>query len=673
MPADSFSSKQDPIQILMVDDDVDQLEISRISLEDTDSNLKVTGVTTPEEAIKLLEENRFDCVVSDYQMPGMNGIMLADKTRETSDIPFIIYTGKGSEEVAEAAFAAGVDDYARKEQGLAHFKVLTKRIRSHIDHHRSRLRSQLHYERIEALHINATRLARSESVEEVAEVTFNTLSRVLGFEGGGFAIVEDGKLRIIESMANLRGTLELPINGKGITVRAVRTGETQLVDDVREDEDYLSLGSGKPMRSELDVPVFIDSKVVALLTVISSTVSAFNDDDRKLLETLAKHVTSAMSRIHQTEALTEAKEKYRTLVKLAYAREAERSAILDAIPGALSLKDNDYRIIWANDAIARNMGLTHDDVIGKICYEVAYGRDKPCDGCLFSKALESRERVRGEKTFADRKIRDVTVRPVLDEGGNIIGFLESSRNITERKRMEEELRSYAGNLERRIDERSRELLDAERMVAAGRVSATLGHDLRGPLVTISNAAKLARKRPENLEHLLTMIENNADRSIAMLEDLRERLREGPLLLDLTDLGALIRKAMEESLIPDSVTPVLRINDNLGSVMLDALQMLRCLDNLIGNALDAMPGGGVLTISADRDGETVRLEVSDTGVGISEDDMKDLFSPFQSRKSGGLGLGLASCRQSVVAHGGSITVESEVGKGTTFAIAIPLVG
>ena len=194
MPADSFSSKQDPIQILMVDDDVDQLEISRISLEDTDSNLKVTGVTTPEEAIKLLEENRFDCVVSDYQMPGMNGIMLADKTRETSDIPFIIYTGKGSEEVAEAAFAAGVDDYARKEQGLAHFKVLTKRIRSHIDHHRSRLRSQLHYERIEALHINATRLARSESVEEVAEVTFNTLSRVLGFEGGGFAIVEDGKL-----------------------------------------------------------------------------------------------------------------------------------------------------------------------------------------------------------------------------------------------------------------------------------------------------------------------------------------------------------------------------------------------------------------------------------------------------------------------------------------------
>jgi signal transduction histidine kinase len=171
--------------------------------------------------------------------------------------------------------------------------------------------------------------------------------------------------------------------------------------------------------------------------------------------------------------------------------------------------------------------------------------------------------------------------------------------------------------------------------------------------------------------MLTMIKRNADKSITMLEELRERLREKPILLEMTDLGALILKAIEDTLIPDSVNTILRLDEKLGPFMLDASQMRRVLHNLIGNALDAMPGGGELTISSERDGETVLLEVSDTGGGISEDDMKDLFSPFHSKKSGGLGLGLAFCKQTVEAHNGSITVESEIGQGTKIEIVIPM--
>lgn len=211
---------------------------------------------------------------------------------------------------------------------------------------------------------------------------------------------------------------------------------------------------------------------------------------------------------------------------------------------------------------------------------------------------------------------------------------------------------------------------AERMTAAGRVTATLGHDLRGPLVTIRNAVDLARGNPEIMDRMRTMIKSNADGSIELIEGLRERLKENPVLLELTDLGALIHKAKAEMLIPESVNVVLLIGDNLGSVMIDASQMRRVLDNLINNALDAMPGGGRLTISASRSGETLRFAVSDTGVGISEESMKNLFTPFHSRKSDGLGLGLYLCKQSVEAHGGSIKVESEVGKGTTVAFIIP---
>ena len=130
MLVESSSSQQSNSQILLVDDEVDQIEITRMNLKDIDPSLKITSVATPEAALDHLEKRVFDCIVLDYMMPGMNGVDLARKIRETSDIPIIIYTGNGSEEVAEAAFQAGINDYMRKEPNLAHFKVLAKRIRT---------------------------------------------------------------------------------------------------------------------------------------------------------------------------------------------------------------------------------------------------------------------------------------------------------------------------------------------------------------------------------------------------------------------------------------------------------------------------------------------------------------------------------------------------------------
>ncbi|MFQ6053992.1 MAG: response regulator, partial [Candidatus Bathyarchaeia archaeon] len=111
--------------------------ISKRFIEKFDPAIQVEFVSSPDEAQRLLRERSFDCVVSDYQMPTMDGIELAIKIRETSDIPFIIYTGRGSEEVAEAAFEAGIDDYIRKEFEHSHYQVLVKRIRSTVEKHRA--------------------------------------------------------------------------------------------------------------------------------------------------------------------------------------------------------------------------------------------------------------------------------------------------------------------------------------------------------------------------------------------------------------------------------------------------------------------------------------------------------------------------------------------------------
>ena len=124
-----ISSSIEVIRVLHVDDDPNQYEFIKFFLNQIDPILKVHCVATPDEVFDELEKNNYDCLVTDFQMPEMNGIELSKKVRENDNIPIILYTGQGSEEVAEAAFTIGIDDYIRKEMDPSHYQVLAKRIR----------------------------------------------------------------------------------------------------------------------------------------------------------------------------------------------------------------------------------------------------------------------------------------------------------------------------------------------------------------------------------------------------------------------------------------------------------------------------------------------------------------------------------------------------------------
>lgn len=130
-------SNEKPIRILHVDDEKNQLEFTKMFLEELDEEVTVDSVSDPLEAIQLQSRNSYDVIVSDYKMISMTGLELFRKVRERSDVPFILYTGRGSEEVAESAFEAGVDDYLKKEADPSHYHVLSKRIRQTVERHRA--------------------------------------------------------------------------------------------------------------------------------------------------------------------------------------------------------------------------------------------------------------------------------------------------------------------------------------------------------------------------------------------------------------------------------------------------------------------------------------------------------------------------------------------------------
>jgi len=228
-----------------------------------------------------------------------------------------------------------------------------------------------------------------------------------------------------------------------------------------------------------------------------------------------------------------------------------------------------------------------------------------------------------------------------------------SRDVTDQKQMAESL------------------LTAERLAVVGRISAMMGHDLHGPLVVIRNAVDLARKNPERTDKVLDMIERNAGQAMDLLEELRTRTREDPVSLAPVELGELLRKTTENILLPDGVELRLEIDDTLPELVLDEAKTIRVLDNIIRNAFDAMPAGGVLKIGATREGDKVVIRISDTGPGIPEDKLRNLFKPFYTTKPGGLGLGLTSAKRMMDIQGGTITVETSDGEGVTFAIVLPL--
>ena len=393
------------IKILHVDDENDHLLFTKRILENLDKEIKVVSINSSPEALKAVKDDDFDCVVSDYLMPSMNGIDLARKIREFSFISFILYTGQGSEEVAERAYKVGVDDYIRKEVETSHFHVLLRRIRDIVEKKRVeelykcvtedtshpititfgttrvyanqafadlvgvndtstllgidalnrihpddiptvneallgdqnyfRLRYRIvredgnylvvensssrvnirdkqvtvnfirdvterhvYIERLTALHRHVSELSLMDNEEEVATATFSIIKSVLGYNLGSFSLIKGDELvHIFIEGADVDGVFMLPLNGPGITVRAVRTGETQIVPDVSKDPDYVAGPADDASVSELAVPIFWRGEPLGVINLESHKLDAFDVQDVILVETLALHVGSTLQRL----------------------------------------------------------------------------------------------------------------------------------------------------------------------------------------------------------------------------------------------------------------------------------------------------------------------------------------------------------------------------------------
>lgn len=270
----------------------------------------------------------------------------------------------------------------------------------------------------------------------------------------------------------------------------------------------------------------------------------------------------------------------------------------------------------------------------------------------------------------------ITESPIRGEDGLITGLSSIARDITERKRLEEEL------------------LQSQKMDAVGRLAGGIAHDFNNILTAILGYSDLLIGQIEERHWMyrhLSEIRKAADFAASLTHQLLAFSRRQPLYLRVFALNDTVRnlQKMLERVIGERIKIRTNLGAEIGRVKADPGQLEQVLLNLCVNARDAMPHGGTITVStADvifpsdsepalsdmRAGEYVKLTVTDTGTGISPDVIKHIFEPFftTKEKGQGTGLGLATCYGIVKQSGGYITVDSLVGVGTTFRIYLPRV-
>jgi PAS domain S-box-containing protein len=249
------------------------------------------------------------------------------------------------------------------------------------------------------------------------------------------------------------------------------------------------------------------------------------------------------------------------------------------------------------------------------------------------------------------------------------------------RRAQEEMKNYTTNLERIVEERTKQLKDSERLTAIGVTAGMVGHDIRNPLHAMNGDVFLAKadlanlpdsQEKKELNESLNAIEENIFYINKIVADLQDFARPLNPHAQQCDIRAIIEQSLNNHAIPANVEAIYSVEKDVETILADSDFLQRIISNLTLNAVQAIPNGGKVIIHAFKDKETsdTIITVKDNGVGIPENVREKMFTPMFTTKSKGQGFGLAVVKRLTEGLGGSVSFDSQVKKGTTFTVRLP---
>ncbi len=327
-----------------------------------------------------------------------------------------------------------------------------------------------------------------------------------------------------------------------------------------------------------------------------------------------------------------------------------------------------YQIIDVNETLAKKLGLEPRDLIGRYCYEVSHNQDVPCEGkehpCPLAQTLETKKSSKTTHIHHDSDNKElhysISCYPILEDG-KIAGVLEISRDIT-----------------RDIDIQ-KIMMQQEKLASIGQLAAGVAHEINNPMTTILTTAMLMQEdmAPEDPNYgELKTIADETLRCRKIVNSLLSFARQTKPQKKASDLNNIILDAVALTRKQAAFKDVSLNHDlarNIPKLRVDKDQMQQAFINLALNAIEATDPGGEVTFLSRivEEDKVVSISISDTGKGIHEKDLGRIFEPFFTTKENGTGLGMAITHGLVEQNGGTLSVKSKLGEGTTFEIRLHL--